>query len=99
MAVGAKSSIGTTAVALTASDVPLKFGIWIKAAAGNGGTVHVGFADTVTVGAADTTDGYTLSAGHEHFFPASEFTFGQANVNKVYVIGSTGTQKVFWHGY
>lgn len=89
---GAKSSIGTSAVLLTATSTPLTYGVGIKAAAANGGTVYVGFTSGVTANSADATDGYQLSAGDEVFIPKTI----TSNANTIYLIGSGAGQKVFY---
>ena len=88
----AKSGIVGTAVQVTATSTPVLYGTLIVAAAANAGKVHVGFADTVTANAADATDGIELSAGGSLFVPKSLAD----NVNKIWVIGSAATQKLFY---
>lgn len=85
---GATSSVGTTAVQITATLTRCKRGVQVKAAAGNTGKVYVGNAD-VTNGTTDATDGFELSAGDGLFVPCFD-------ASTVYVIGSAATQKVFW---
>ena len=78
----------TAAQQLTSTSTKCHQGVWVKAAAGNGGIVYVGNSD-VTNGSVNATDGYELSAGNSILVPVS-------NVNSVYVIGSDVGQKVFW---
>jgi hypothetical protein len=85
---GAKSSIGTTAVQITTSDIKCVFGVLVKAASTNTGIVYVG-PKGVTAGTADATDGIELRAGEEIKIEVD-------NAKKVYVIGSATGQKVFW---
>lgn len=92
MSHGAKSSIGASAVRLVASSTPCPRGVQIKAAAANGGKVHVGLANTVTVNSADATDGFELSAGEGIFLAAADV----ADATDVWLIASTTGQKVFW---
>jgi len=63
-------------------------GVVVKAAAGNSGKVYVGNSD-VTADSAAATDGFELSAGEA-------VTLEVDNVNKIWVIGSAVSQKVFW---
>jgi len=89
---GRKSSIGTTAVVLGGSTgITLSRGVYVKAAAGNSGTVYVGKV-SVTANAADGTDGYQLAAGDEIFIEAQDTT-------DLYVVGSGAGQSVFWLAY
>ena len=85
---GAKSSISTSAVQITATDIKCVFGVLVKAAAGNTGIVYVGPLG-VTAGTADATDGVELSAG-------DGFLIEIDNANKVYVIASAAGQKIFF---
>lgn len=85
---GSKSAIGASALQLIVASVPTHFGVIIKAANGNTGTVYVGNAD-ITAGSADATDGFELGAGES-------ITLEVDNANKVYVIGSAAGQKVFF---
>jgi len=85
---GAKSSISTSAVQITATDIKCVFGVLVKAAAANTGIVYVGTSG-VTAGSADATDGVELSAGDAVLIEVD-------NANKVYAIGSAAGQKVFW---
>ena len=94
---GRKSSVGASAVQLTVSSTPLTYGVSIKAAAANTGTVYVGFSNAVTANAADATDGYELSAGGEVFIP-SRLLNSSPNVTDVWVIASAANQAVFWIG-
>ncbi len=85
---GRKSSVGTSAVQLTAAIAHLGKGVQIKADAANSGTVYVG-GSTVTADAADATDGFPLSAGEGLLVPVDD-------PSKVYLIGSAAGQKVFF---
>lgn len=86
-----KTSIGATALQLSATSVPLQVGIEIKAASANStGIVYVGNSD-VTAGGTDGTDGFPLAAG-ERLFVAID------DVSKVWVIGSTTGLAVSWIG-
>lgn len=88
----AKSSIGTSAVQLTSTATPLTYGVQIVAAAGNGGTVYIGTANTVTANSSDTTDGYQLSAGDSIFLPRGYVE----DASSIWLIGSAASQKVFY---
>lgn len=85
---GAKSSIGTSAVQITTTSVTCRRGVVVKAADGNTGIVYVG-PSTITNGTTDATDGIELSASQAVVLDID-------NANKVYVIGSTTGQKVYW---
>lgn len=85
---GAKSSISTTALQLIVASTPAVKGVVVKAAAANAGKVFVGNSD-VTNGSADATDGLELSAGESATVPVD-------NANKIWVIGSAASQKVFF---
>jgi hypothetical protein len=85
---GAKSSISTSAVQITASSIPAVRGVLVKAANGNTGIIYVGNSD-VTNGSVDATDGFELGAGESVLVKVN-------NANLVYVIGSAAGQKVFW---
>jgi hypothetical protein len=86
-----KTSIGATALQLSATAIEIQTGIEIKAATANGsGIVYVG-KSTVTAGGTDTTDGFPLAAGERVFLAIDD-------VSKVWVIGSTTGLAVSWIG-
>jgi hypothetical protein len=85
---GRKSSVGTTAVQLSATAYRATKGVQLKADAANSSTVYVGNAD-LTADTADATDGFPLAAGEGLFVPVDD-------VSKVYVRGGAAGQKVFW---
>jgi hypothetical protein len=85
---GRKSSVGTTAVQLSATSYRVAKGVQLKADAANSSTVYVGNAD-LTADTADATDGFPLAAGEGLFVPVDD-------VNKIYVRGGASGQKVFW---
>lgn len=85
---GAKSSIGTSAVQITTSDIKCIFGVLVKADDDNSGDVYIG-PKGVTAGTADATDGIRLKAGDSVFIEID-------NANKVYAIGSAAGQKVYF---
>lgn len=84
---GAKSSIGATALQLTAASTKCT-GVYVKASNANSGTVYVGI-ETVTAGSADATDGFPIDATEGVFVTIDD-------PSKLYVIGSTTGQKVFY---
>ena len=86
---GRTSSIGTSAVALTSSDVSGDRGVQIFADSSNAGTLYVGEDDTVTADSADGTDGYPIAAGETVVIPT-------LRPDLLYVIASTGTNKLWW---
>lgn len=85
---GAKSSIGVTAVQITATSIEAQKGVLIKADTNNSGIVYIGNSD-VTAGSADATDGFPLQ-------PGESVQVEIDNVNRIYAIGSAAGQKVFW---
>lgn len=96
---GAKSGIGTSAVALANTSTPFTYGIRIKAAGNNSGNVAVGMAiatgnQNVTYQVADATDGWPLAAGGELPVPATVV----ADLMNIYVIGDGAGQRVHWYG-
>jgi hypothetical protein len=86
---GRKSSIGTSAVQMTTADVPATKGVLVKASAANTGTVYVGDSSGVTADAADGTDGFPLAPGESLLIPID-------NANKVYLIATAASHKVWW---
>src|SRR4051812_48680714 len=86
---GRKSSISTSAVQMTTTDMYCRRGVVVKAADANTGKVFVGFSASITNDSADATDGIELGAGQSVVLEID-------NVNKIYVIGSAASQKVFW---
>ncbi len=90
---GSKSSIGGTAVTLVASTTPVFYGVWIKAAAGNAGTVYLSNSSAVTANSADATDGYQMVASAEFHVPANDIAGDLVNL---YLIASQSSQKVFF---
>lgn len=90
----AKSSIGTSAVQLTATPTPVVTSILVKAAEANTGIVYIGYANTVTANSADATDGIPLHAGQSISIPA--FKLVTKNVTDIWVIGSAASQKAFF---
>jgi len=84
---GAKT-VDTAVVQITTYNIPLTFGILIKAAGANTGIVYVGNSD-VTAGTADATDGIQLSAGDAVLLELDA-------ASKAYAIASAAGQKVFW---
>lgn len=89
-------TVGETAVRLTATSTPAKFGVWVKASTFNaeGEAVYVGFADTVTAASADATDGFELAPGEAFQFPPRP---GLAmDASNVWVIGSAAGLELTW---
>lgn len=84
----------TTAAALTTSTL-FTYGVYLKAAAANGGKVHIGFSSSITTGTA-STDGYELSAGNEFLVDPA---FVNNDLANIFILASTGTQKVFAVGH
>lgn len=88
---GAKSSIGATALALTATKptTPIRAGVLIRASLSNTGKVYVGASSSVTAASADSTDGFELGAGDSVMVETNDPT-------TIYLIGSTTGQKVYF---
>lgn len=63
--------VGTTVVALSTNDRPLKGGVQVIADAGNSGIVYIGVRSTLTAGTVNATDGFPLSSGESIFVPVS----------------------------
>lgn len=78
-------TVGTSAVLLTTTSTPLKFGIVVKADPNNTGKVYVGDSSV------STSNGYLLTAGEGIAFEID-------NASKVWVIADTDNQKVYWLG-
>lgn len=86
---GAKSNIPTASAAqISTADVPVRYGVQVKAADANTGNIYVGGVG-ITAGTADATDGFELASGESILVPVT-------NVDKVYVIASASGQKAFW---
>lgn len=85
---GAKSSVGTSAVQMTASSITASKGVLVKAANSNTGIVYVGNSD-VTANTTDATDGFELVSGESVFIEVS-------NANLIYLRASASGQKVFF---
>lgn len=96
MAAAAGSTVvNTTAVQLVTSPTSVVYGVTVKAAAANSGTVSVGLSSSVTSGTSSpATDGYQLSAGQKIFLPRACVTNG--DVSNVYVVASSPSQAVTW---
>jgi len=77
-----------TAAKVTTRSYELHAGCAIKAAAGNTGTVFVGFRSTLTAGTAASTDGYPLAAGEE-------FPFAVADPSELYQVADAASQDIY----
>lgn len=87
---GRKSSIGNTAVQITATASLCRMGVTFRAPIGNTDLVYLGGAAT-TCDADDATDGYPLMPGESHNLPVD-------SPHLVYARSPTAGQKVFWIG-
>jgi len=83
----AKSSIGTTALALTTTPARCSE-ILIKASPNNSADVYIGNS-TVTADGTDATDGLPLSAGEA-------VTIRGVDPSNVYARSTVAGQKVYW---
>ena len=90
-ATGSNLDIDTSAEQLVSSSVACKFGVTVKAAATNTGTVYIGASSSVTAGTTGSTDGFPLEPGESVTVPVN-------NVNLLYGIASVANQKVFLMG-
>lgn len=95
MAAFAFSATATTTAAAITTTTPFTYGVYLKAAAANSGKVHIGFNSSITTATA-ATDGYELSAGNEYFVTPDE---ANNNLINIYILASTGTQKVYAIGH
>lgn len=83
---GQKTSIGTSAVQLTATSTKAVRGVEVKALAGNGAIVYVGDSGVTS------SNGFQLSAGESVFI---ETVHGDvADPSLIYVIAASGSQGV-----
>lgn len=87
-ATGSNLDIDTTAEQLVSASVACKFGVTVKAATTNTGTVYIGASSSVTAGTNDSTDGFPLEPGESVTIPVN-------NINLLYGIASVVNQKVF----
>lgn len=87
-ATGSNLDIDTTAEQLVASSVACKFGVTVKSATTNTGTVYIGASSSVTAGTTAATDGFPLEPGESVTVPVN-------NINLLYGIASAADQKVF----
>ena len=88
------AAITTSATQLSATSKNTQYGFTIKAPAANTGTVYFGYANTVTGGTSTTFDGMPLAAGESYYIPRA----AADDVNDIWAIGSTGTQKLHVEG-
>lgn len=85
-----KKTFDGTAAALGSGDC-LR-GVQLLADDDNSGSVYVGYADTVTAGTADATDGMRLTAGKSYVVPPSLAT----SLASIFIIGSASGQIVYY---
>jgi hypothetical protein len=85
---GSNLDIDTTAEQITTTSFAAKFGVTVKSAVDNTGTVYIGNSD-VTAGTTAATDGFPLEPGESITLPVN-------NSNLLYAIGAAANQKVFW---
>lgn len=84
---GSKTSIGTSAVAITAATEFAKRGVQIVATLGNTVPVYIGPQGVTAGTSAATTDGYPLQAGESIVVPVIDPT-------KIYAITASATASV-----
>ena len=82
-------AVGGTAVQLLPVAMKVIKGVQLKADAANTGIIYVGYNPSVTAAAADTTDGFPISAGEGIFVPVEDIT-------RIYVIASAAAQEIYW---
>jgi len=85
---GAKFNIGTTPVPLSEIKLIVRRGVVIKADKDNTDLVWVG-TEKVDAGASEEHSGYPLDAGEAIAIEAKD-------LRKIYVVASSGTQKVYF---
>jgi hypothetical protein len=93
---GAKSSIGTSPVALVGSSTPVAYQVLVKPAAANTLKVYIGLSG-VTANAADATDGMELSPTDQPL-PIPAAFFG-GDLSNLYAVSTNTGQKVFFLYY
>jgi len=89
-----KKPLPNTATQLTSVARNLAYGITIKAADANSGKVYFGYANTVTAGTADATDGFELSAGQAYWIPK----YSANDVTEIYLISTNGSEIIYVEG-
>jgi len=85
---GAKLNITTTPVRLSNESVPLQRGVTILADLANTDTVWVG-REELDKGETELKSGLPLTAGASITIPAQQ-------LEQIYVVASSGVQKVYW---
>ena len=85
---GSNLDIDATAEQITSTSFAAKKGVLLKAGIDNSGIIYIGNSD-VTAGGTASTDGMPLSAGESIEIEVD-------NPNKLYAIGSTIDQKIYW---
>lgn len=85
---GRKSSIGVTALALTATSRPT-VNVTVVCPDTNSAKLYFAMRSTVTADSADATDGFPLAAGEGK-------TFACEDPSKIYAISTATGQKCFW---
>ena len=86
---GSNLDIDTSAEQITTTSFACKFGVTLKAAATNTGTLYIGDSSSVTAGTTGSTDGFPLEPGESVTLPVN-------NPNLLYAIASVANQKIFW---
>lgn len=86
---GSNLDIDTSAEQITSTSFACKFGVTLKAAATNTGTLYIGDSSSVTAGTTGSTDGFPLEPGESVTLPVN-------NPNLLYAIASVANQKIFW---
>lgn len=79
-----QTTVGTSAVQVTSSDIGCVQGVTVRAAAANAGTVYIGNSSGVT-----TSTGFELGAGQAEFFAVEK-------VDLLYAIASEASQSISW---
>jgi hypothetical protein len=75
---------------LTADNIIIKYGVSIRALAGNSGVVYLNWLDTAT-----SSNGYQLAAGQEILLTPAEVQ----DVNDISIIGGSDNQAVCWRAF
>src|SRR5262249_39616738 len=82
MAANGSVTVGASAIQVSATSVPNKRGVLLKADAANGNKIYVGNSSAVTAATNGPTDGYQLSAGTQVLIPPAF----ASDLNLIYVI-------------
>ena len=86
---GSNLDIDTSAEQITSTSFACKFGVTLKAAATNTGTLYIGDSSSVTAGTTGSTDGFPLEPGESVTLPVN-------NPNLLLCYSLCSKSKIFW---